>query len=446
MKTPICDFLKKYNNDGFSRLHMPGHKGVSFVGCEEYDLTEISGADSLYHANGIIKESEENAACLFGTSKTLYSTEGSSLSIRAICYLAKSYATSNGLDSNYILATRNAHSSFISASVLLDFYIEWMHSEGNYICSEINAEILEKRLSCVDKMPFAVYITSPDYLGNTLDISGISAVCKKYNVPLLVDNAHGAYLKFLEKSKHPIDLGATLCVDSAHKTLPVLTGGGYLHISKDAPAFFKENAKIALSLFGSTSPSYLILKSLDNANRYISNGYRENLSKTINKISNLKSALIDNGYKIIGDEGLKLTIMPKPYGYYGKELYDILYSDGIVCEFCDPDFLVMMFTPESTDSDIERLKSILLNLPKKNAILDTPPIFSLPKTIFSTKNAYFMPREKVSVSDAPGRVLAVTSITCPPAVSIAVCGEEISEDVINACKYYGIDSFYVIKN
>ncbi len=445
MKTPICDFIKRYNNEDISRFHMPGHKGTSFIGCEKYDLTEISGADSLYQASGIIRESEENATQLFESGKTFFSTEGSSLSIRAICYLAKAYATSNGLDSNYILATRNAHSSFISASVLLDFDIMWIHSSNNYICSDVNAEILEKHLSSVDKLPFAVYITSPDYLGNTLDILGISKVCKKYNIPLLVDNAHGAYLKFLEKSKHPIDLGATMCVDSAHKTLPVLTGGGYLHISKGAPAFFKENAKIALSLFGSTSPSYLILESLDNTNEYIHNGYKENLSTIINRIDSLKALLIDSGYKIIGNEDLKLTIAPKSYGYYGNELYDILYSNGIVCEFYDPDFLVMMFTPENSDSDIKHLESILLNLPQKTAILDTPPLFSLPKRVFSCKNAYFAPREEVPISDACGRVLAVTNITCPPAVSIVVAGEKISEDAINACKYYGIKSCYVIK-
>ena len=445
MKTPICDFIKKYNNEDISRLHMPGHKGITFIGCEKNDLTEVLGADSLYQASGIIKESEDNASLLFGSGKTLYSTEGSSLSIRAICYLAKSYATSNGLYSNYILATRNAHSSFISASVLLDFDIEWMHSEGNYICSDINAEILEKRLSCVDNLPFAVYITSPDYLGNTLDIRGISRVCKKYNVPLLVDNAHGAYLKFLEKSKHPIDLGATACVDSAHKTLPVLTGGGYLHISKDAPSFFKENAKIALSLFGSTSPSYLILQSLDNANSYIAEGYKEKLSALLNKINALKSELIDNGYEIIGNEGLKLTIASKSYGYYGHELYSILQSNNIVCEFCDSDFLVMMLTPENSDSDLKHVKSILLSLPKKPAILDTPPRFSLPKREISTKNAYFMPKEEISICDAQGRVLAATTITCPPAISVVVAGERIDQDVINVCKYYGISSCHVIK-
>ena len=88
MNTPIYDFVKKYAESECARFHMPGHKGKSFLGCESLDITEIAGADVLYSAKGIIKESEENASRLFGTERTLYSTEGSSLAIRAMLYLA----------------------------------------------------------------------------------------------------------------------------------------------------------------------------------------------------------------------------------------------------------------------------------------------------------------------------------------------------------------------
>ena len=91
MNTPICDFVENYIQENKVRLHMPGHKGKDFLGFEKYDITEITGADSLYHADGIISQSEENATSLFGSGKTFYSTEGSSHCIRAICYLAKSY-------------------------------------------------------------------------------------------------------------------------------------------------------------------------------------------------------------------------------------------------------------------------------------------------------------------------------------------------------------------
>jgi arginine/lysine/ornithine decarboxylase len=125
------------------------------------------------------------------------------------------------------------------------------------------------------RKPCAVYVTSPDYLGNQQDLAGLSAVCAARGIPLLVDNAHGAYLHFLPQPAHPLDLGATACCDSAHKTLPVLTGGAYLHIAKNAPERYARDAKRAMALFGSTSPSYLILQSLDRANAYLAGGYAE---------------------------------------------------------------------------------------------------------------------------------------------------------------------------
>ena len=132
-------------------------------------------------------------------------------------------------------------------------------------------------LSAEGRTPFGVYLTSPDYLGFVQDVAGLSAVCHAHGLPLLVDNAHGAYLHFLkEGSRHPIQLGADLCCDSAHKTLPVLTGGAYLHLG---PSVQADEAAVrnALALFGSTSPSYLILQSLDAANAILADSFREKL-------------------------------------------------------------------------------------------------------------------------------------------------------------------------
>ena len=446
MNTPICDFVKKYAEDEITRVHMPGHKGKSLLGFEKYDITEVEGADALYHASGIIKESEENASLLFG-SKTLYSTEGSSHCIRAICHLAKSYAISKGKNERfYVLASKNAHSSFISASILSDFDIEWVFDESaSYLNGKIEPEKIEKALSSADNLPFAVFITSPDYLGNVANVKAISEVCKKYDVPLIVDNAHGAYLKFLEKGEHPIDLGATMCCDSAHKTLPVLTGGAYLHISNDAPKFFSEHAKGALMLFGSSSPSYLTLCSLDNANKYINDGFKEKLLSFSSEIDELKSSLIENGYTLLGDEKLKITIDAKKYGYLGSEIYNILYSKGIVCEFYDPDFVVMMLTPENSKKDRDVVKNVLLSIPKKSAILDTPPAFLPCERVFSPKTAHFMDKEIIDVENANGRILADLNVSCPPCVSVISCGERFNQSAIDLCKYYGITKCCVIK-
>ena len=286
MKTPICDFVKKYNEVSNVRLHMPGHKGIDRLGMESLDITEIVGADSLYEASGIIYESERHASELFGCD-TYYSTEGSSHCIRAMMYLVSLYVNENG-EKPYILAARNCHKTFVSAAAMLDIDVEWIYSKDeSYLSCCIDVSELENSLCSCGRKPTAVYITSPDYLGCMTDIESIARVCRKHGVLLCVDNAHGAYLKFLNPSRHPIDLGADICCDSAHKTLPVLTGGAYMHVSKDAPNIFRENAKEALALFGSTSPSYLILQSLDRATAYLAEGYLEKLSDLICRLSTL---------------------------------------------------------------------------------------------------------------------------------------------------------------
>jgi arginine/lysine/ornithine decarboxylase len=253
MRTPICDFVEKYIREDNLRLHMPGHKGVSFLGIENRDITEVDGADVLYSANGIIAESERNAAELFGTAKTLYSTEGSSLCIRAMVYLLSLEAKQKGRKP-VIWVARNAHKAFVSAVALTDVDVEWIFptKSDSLICCDISAESLDVMLAQEKELPVAVYITSPDYLGHIPDVEGIAKVCHKHGVLLAVDNAHGAYLRFLPESRHPMDLGADICCDSAHKTLPTLTGGAYLHISKDAPKTFFDMAEQAMSLFAST--------------------------------------------------------------------------------------------------------------------------------------------------------------------------------------------------
>ena len=266
MQTPIVDFVRKYQKDGVTRFHMPGHKGQSYLGCEWADITEIHGADSLYEADGIIAESERNASALFDSGRTFYSTEGSSQCIRAMLYLALSQH--RGKEKPVILAARNVHKAFVYAAALLDFDVEWIWPEEGMksLCScKVSPEQIEEQIGQMLKdkkeKPAAVYLTSPDYLGGQMDIRAIAEVCHREGILLLVDNAHGAYLHFLEESAHPLDLGADMCCDSAHKTFPVLTGGAYLHLHKSVADVLGEKGKQALALFGSTSPSYLILES-----------------------------------------------------------------------------------------------------------------------------------------------------------------------------------------
>lgn len=422
---------------------MPGHKGKMLLGFEPFDITEIKGADSLYEANGIIKESEENASSLFG-SATFYSAEGSSLCIRAMVYLLLQYALENGKE-KLILAGRNAHKVFIYSLATVGMDVEWAESCESYLSCKISPDELDLKLCEMEKKPCAVYITSPDYLGNISDISALSAVCKKHGVLLCVDNAHGAYLKFLKNSLHPCDLGADMCCDSAHKTLPVITGGAYLHINGDKKDFFCERAKNALSLFGSTSPSYLILSSLDAANSYLENGYRQKLDSVCDKTEEIKGELEKASFTLCGDEALKICIYSKTFGYKGNELADILSKENIECEFFDPDYVVLMLSPENTNEELEKIREALLSVEKLPGISEKAPLNIRPKKAMNVREAVFSNNENISVKDALGRVLSSASVSCPPAVPVAVCGEIIDENTMRAFSYYGIDSIKVVK-
>ena len=443
MKTPICDLVRDYAQKNVTRLHMPGHKGESLLGFECLDITEIKGADSLYEASGIIAESEENASVLFGC-KTFYSTEGSSQCIRAMLHLVTLYAREKR-ERPRVLAVRNVHKAFLYAAAVFDTDVEWLYGEGDLLSCAATAYDIENHLAKAENLPHALYLTSPDYLGNVADIAGIADVCRRYGVLLCVDNAHGAYLRFLPVSEHPIDLGAHLCCDSAHKTLPVLTGGAYLHIADDAPEFFAEKAKDSLALFGSTSPSYLIMQSLDAANKYISDGYRETLGEYCLSVMEIKDKLRIHGYLLYGDEPLKITLRAKAYGYLGTELADILRENGYECEFSDPDYLVLMLTPEVKREELHRMCDVLCAIPAKAPIFERPPKPRRGEKTVSIRDALFSPSETVDARAAVGRVLASPSVGCPPAVPIAVCGEALDENAVKCFDYYGIEKISVVK-
>lgn len=436
MKTPVWDFVKGYARSNPIRLHMPGHKGS----ISPADITEIDGADVLYSAAGIIAESRKNASRLFGTYDTFYSAEGSTLAIKAMLALVTA-----GKENKVILASRNAHKAFLYGCALLDITPEWIYpcSFTDICACDITAHQVEESLT--NSLPSAVYITTPDYLGNRADVPAISKVCRKYGVPLLVDNAHGAYTAFLEESEHPIHLGADMCCDSAHKTLPVLTGGAYLHISESGKRY-AENAESALSLFASTSPSYLILASLDRCNAYLADGYREKLKKTVQAVAKAKGKLKSAGCELIGDEKTKITFSMLEKGYSGYDIAKTLKENNIYPEFSSFAHTVLMITPENTEAELNTVTDLLASLPEKDPI-PSPVTEYFPKCerVLTPREAMLGEKERVAVNNAVGRICASPTVSCPPAVPIVISGEIITDSAVKLFEQYGIQNIEVAK-
>ena len=440
MNTPIIDFVKRYSESGTARFHMPGHKGQG-----EYapDITEIKGADELYGADGIIAESENNATALFGSAHSFYSTEGSTLAIKAMLTLAASQRPKG--ERPLFVAARNAHKAFIYGVAMLDAEVEWLYSEQGHIClCKINPEEAERAIKNCRRRPDGLYITSPDYLGNLADIKGIAEVCDRLGVPLLVDNAHGAYLNFLEENIHPLALGASMCADSAHKTMPVLTGGAYLHIAKKAEHFCPR-ARGALALYASTSPSYLILQSLDACNKYVAESDGKRRKFAVEYVKTARESLQKKHIITQGDEPLKIVINAPASGYDGNELAEIFRKNGIEPEFCDRDYTVLMLSEFNSGRELEILSKAFAGLEAKAPI--QRETISLPrcKAAMSIREAVFAPCESVNAQEAEGRICALPTVSCPPAVPVAVSGEIIDKTCISAFSYYGLTKIDVVK-
>ncbi|MFI3175024.1 MAG: amino acid decarboxylase [Bacillota bacterium] len=437
--TPIVDFVKAYASQNPHRFHMPAHKGKPHLGFEPLDITEIDGADDLYHPSGIIKESERNASDLFGSGATYFSTEGSSQSIKTMISLAFSQQR-NVVKSKKILCSSNCHQSFFHACALLNLDPIFIEGIQLYFAqATVTPKNVAKALAQYrSDPPFAVYITTPDYLGTLYDIKGIAEECDVLGLPLLVDNAHGSYLQFLEKSLHPLRLGATMCCDSAHKTLPTITGGAYLHIAKGYE-IDEKIVKSTMAIFGSSSPSYLILQSLDYCNYLLSTSYPQKLQSYVDIVAEIEHRLTQAGIICLPCEPMKLVVDCRKTGIDGLDFAEKLKEFCIFPEMTDRFFTVFMFSPDlSTETLGSYPQNVVTAVDNSMKLTDfsAPPI--LGKRVFhcSLREAFLSKKKICSVQNALGEISGSTVISCPPGVPILIAGEVVSEGHLALLAYY----------
>lgn len=425
MNTPIHDFLTKYSESFPLRCHMPGDKGLK----EPLDITEIKGADSLYEAGGIISESEENAARLYGSGAVCYSCGGSTLSINTMLSMASLLTRKDT-----IVAGRYSHRSLIDSCIMLGLKVKWVYPE-EYLSADIAPEEIER---AIDENTAAVFINSIDYYGGDADIRSIGEICRKKGVLLLVDNAHGAYRVFTET--HPITLGADMCADSAHKTMPCITGSALLHLKNKE---HKPLAKEAMALFGSSSPSYLMLDSLDLCNRFIEEE-KESAEKRLRAISYLKERISLKGIMVENSDEMRITIDANRLGYSGLDFAEELRKSGIECEMSDDRYVVLLFSVVQPMEDFDRIFEALTGMRKKLAIVPKEREIIKPRSVIAPRKAFFSITETIKTESSLGKVCAAVTCPCPPCIPVVMPGEVITTEIINALKNYGVKEIRVV--
>ncbi|MBW7572803.1 aminotransferase class I/II-fold pyridoxal phosphate-dependent enzyme [Caproiciproducens faecalis] len=427
MPTPLYTALVTHRDLNRAPFHTPGHKNNPLALPQDLlalDFTELPDTDSLFEADGPILEAERLAAKLFHAERTCISAGGCTLCIQAMFRLA----APNG---GKIVCSRVLHRSAVNAMALLGIEPVWA--------------LPQDIVSAVENNPDAeaVYVTSPNYYGELLDIPAIASACKKADIPLLVDNAHGTHLMFTDPVLHPLALGASMTACSAHKTLNVLTGGAWLNI---ADSRFADGAKDAMALFGSTSPSYPVMASLDLARAWLET-HKNEYAALQARVEAIKTIAQEHGLSVPQGQTdpTRITLNTASIGLSGTAAAEIFRGAGVEPEYADGAHVVLIATPFNTESDFTRLEDALDLLPVRSPLPGSPELPSLPPVRASLREAVFAAAETVPLESALGRTAAQAACPCPPGVPVVMPGEEITKDILRFLKGYGFFSIKVLK-
>ena len=443
MTTPIQSALDAYLAKDMSRLHMPGHKGrplPPFGDLLAYDVTEVEGTDSLFHCDGAIRDCERAFSAAYGSGDTLISCGGSTLCIQAMLFLAALSGKKK------IIAARNLHLSAVNAMALLGLEPVWVYPQNSgdgWIAGAISPREVQALLE-EEPDVCGVYVTSPTYFGVLSDIPALAEIAHSHGVPLLVDNAHGAHLPLLASNLHPMALVADFCCDSLHKSLPVLTGGALLHLRD--PALY-QRAKQAMGTFGSTSPSYLILLSIDRCLEEFTPQGRAKYQEAAQQVSQLEALARQKGFGTLEGrrDSMKLSLFLGGTNLTGEALGALLREHGIEPEYLSDGGGVLMVSPYNTPRDLERIRTFLQDCPPLLATGVQPqPLPRLPKGM-GLREALLSPQEEILVDQALGRIAAGVTTTCPPGAPLVMSGEIVTESSIQFMKNSGISHLHVVK-
>lgn len=440
MKTPVFDALKKLVDEDSAFFHMPGHKGKnSLVDWGRYipmiDTTEIFGMDNLLEPRGIIKESQELAAAVFGARSSHYSVNGSTGSI----YIGLSAMANPG---DKILIQRNCHKAVYNAMILNRLNPVYMYPNYNQdynVLTGLDPDEIDKILG-EDPEIKVVVLTYPNYYGLCSDLEKIVQIVHKHDRLIMVDEAHGPHMTFSDRlPKSALECGADLVIHSTHKTLPSFTQTSMIHVGTDRIDI--ERLRDRFQLYTSTSPSYLFIASNEIAAAYMdTEEARKRLEKNIDKCRETIDRLrdIEGVFVFTGDPSDKsiyakdnTKILFRIEGMKGSQIKRELYTKhNVRLEMTDYYYGLALTSLMNEDEDYERLIEAIRSLARQAPSEDIEAVsirMPDPEIRLAIYDAYLKNKKQLDLKDSIGEIAAASIIPYPPGVPLIVPGEVITE-------------------
>jgi arginine/lysine/ornithine decarboxylase len=418
----------------FQSGHMPGHKGHAPFGMMDLyrlDTTELPSTDDLYTAERGIAEAEILYAASAGAGTSIFLHNGSTSGIHVMLQLW-------AREGDTVLMPRNAHLSAMNACILGGLKPVWINvtrrSDG--YCYVRTEDVL----SAIHAHPGAkaLLLTRPDYYGGCIPLQEIVHAAHEQNIRVVVDEAHGAHLPWMDTIPSAGACGADAWTQSVHKTLPGFTASAVLHLKH---AEDREHALQLLRREQTSSPSFLLMLSVDDARAWMELYGRERLHQTIHAANELRRRLQTTPYRDAHDLWQKtgLTFDPTrlvleaPEG--GERLAERLRVQNIEVEMYDPWRVVIILTCMDTEEEIRHLADVLTSLPGETANLPTlQQALLLPRQVMTPRKAVMSETESIPLSQAAGRVSAVSAGLYPPGIPSVCPGEEITEETAKQLK------------
>jgi arginine/lysine/ornithine decarboxylase len=429
---------------------MPGHKGgAGFLDTEEgkklienllnIDITEVDGVDNLHHPEGIIKEAQDLLSKYYGSKKSYFLVNGSTSGNLTMIF-------SSFKEGDKVIVERNCHRSIFNGIIMRKLKPVYIR---NKISEKYNAPVSidMEHFSCLleeNKDAKGIIITYPNYYGICVDLRMIISQARKYNMKVLVDSAHGAHFGVSERlPESAVKLGADMVVMSSHKTLPSFTQTAYLHVNESIDI---TKTDFYVSSFLSTSPSYMLMSSMDYSRYYLQEYGRAAYEELIDRTNSYREKLSHFSWlQILGEDkesyadiDLSRFVINLKEGLSGHKLLDYLRRRKLQCEMSDASNVVLIFSPFNRELDFEVLYNTIKDCNPdmlRDDRLYIKDIY-IPKTKLMPYEVIDRKKIKVSLAEAEGKTCGNAVVPYPPGIPILNLGEVIDIDSINMIKYY----------